>query len=189
MKKAIVLTALCLLITNGIAKDLGWLLKEPYQLQRNQTQVMYSQTYNPTGKERHCSPVGAYATEFGLATAGSLYAVIVGMTVAGLLWEQGGEVGYMLAPYVMDGIYGITCPFLTAGGACLGGKICGQKGSYWRTVLGSFLGEAAGFGAGIWYLNFATKDGSLTYAEDLVYALCLGIPPALGATITYNLWM
>jgi len=128
MTRAIVFTALCLLITNGSGKDLGWLVKEPYQVQRNQTQVMYSQTYNPTGKERHCSPVGTYATEFGLATAGSLCAFIGGYTVGCWLVEEGGEAGFILARYGMLGIYAITCPFLTGGGACLGGRICEQKG-------------------------------------------------------------
>ena len=131
---------------------------------------------------------GTYATEFGLATAGSLCAFIGGYTV-GCWWEEegGGEAVHPF--YVVLGIYGITCPFLTAGGACLGGRICEQKGSYWRTVLGSFVGEAAGLGAGLWYKNFAyEKHHGFTPADFLVFKLCLVIPPALGATITYNLW-
>ena len=203
MRKAIVLTALCLLITNGIAKDLGWLVKPEkggsgypesgFIYQWSVTPVLCHSGWEPD-KEENTTPsgwnrLGIYGAEFGLAAVGSglCAALAYGFYSS---WKDYAEfngpgfVGFVGGAL----IYSITSPFLSAAGTHFAGKLLGQKGKFSHALLGAAVGDVLGLGAAIGY-EFATlRKGDLETTDKVALGIWAVFPP-IGSVVGYNVGM
>jgi len=202
MKKAIVFTALCLLITNGIGRDLSWLINDNSQQVYWTNSPFYQQRvkhgWQPEGEDRALSspPALVYAGEFGLGIVGAgvsiagLYYAFFSSSVAYNILDGLGFDAYEVEPFFFSVSYFFTCPPLSAGGVHLGGKLMNYEKKFGHALVGTIIGSALGF-AGSAYLAQVLVDDKGRYSRfDVVTFLTPAIilPPICG-TVLYNLWM
>ena len=117
---------------------------------------------------------GIYTGEFTSALIPSvLYPVYIGCDML-----QGEDVfGKRHIPNKSIMLFNSTVP---AGMVIITGSLFKQKGSWWKSLLGSAVGSFAGLGLAYWGYYYGPRDADFLYL--IVY-----ISPSLFATIGYNL--
>lgn len=89
-----------------------------------------------------------------IAAAGAFW---IGNAVADAYEDE--DIGMLPATAAGLSTYLLTYPFLAAGGTHLGGKLLGQRGSFWHAFVGDLIGGVVGAAAAVGYSNYAGQSG------------------------------
>jgi len=159
-----------------------------------QTNSGGAQPFGPAASETPESKpagVGTCALEFGGAVVGTTTAVAGAVGIYSVL--AGPDPSNEMLPLVGEGLALsttlLTSPLLAATGVHFGGKLVGQKGSFWHTLVGGLVGGTVGTAGAYGYIQSWSSSHSYTgTAQSVVEFGCVVIPTALGAVLAYNVW-
>lgn len=163
----------------------GFVLFLPMTLQTNSDCATQDNT-EPSALKR----MGIYSVEFSLAAVGTAISAVGAICGTDAVADTYGDEDIGMFPAILTGLstYILTCPFLSAGGTYLGGKLLGQKGAFWHTFVGGLIGGVFGGVAAAGFSHYAGQSGHWGSVQTAAVIGCAIIPPALGAVISYNAW-
>ena len=134
---------------------------------------------------------GVYGLEFGGALVGTGVAVVGALGIFSALEapDPASEWLPIVGPMLALATSSLGSPLLSATGAYFGGKFAGQKGSFWRTLVGSLAGGAVGTAGGYGYARvWSSHHNYWATTQNVILLGCVVIPTALGAVVAYNVW-
>jgi len=164
----------------------GYMLSLTMAFQANSGYALQDNT-DPSALKR----IGIYSLEFGCAALGTCVTGAGAVSIYRAL--ETPDPSNEILPFV-GLVLGLstplfTSPVLSATGAYFGGKLVGQKGSFWHTLVGSLAGGTVGTAGAYGYGHFwSSRHSYWGTTQNVVAAGCIVIPTALGAVISYNVW-
>jgi hypothetical protein len=158
-----------------------------FQSEVGQTPWLASDAPSMTGWQR----AGAYTLEFGGAAVGTVaaFAGAVGVYQLAAAPDPSNELLMSLSVALGFSTCLLTGPSLAATGTYFGGRLVGQKGSFWRTLVGSFAGGAVGWTGAYGYGQlWHSRHSYWGPTQNAISLACVAVPAALGAVVAYNVW-
>jgi hypothetical protein len=129
---------------------------------------------------------GIYGLEFGGAAVGTCIAAAGAFGVMAAIGPAPLQRNVGLMAFL------VANPCLSATGVYFGGRLAGQRGSFWPTLVGGLAGGAVGIAGAYGYGRYwGSRPGYSGYwgtTQTVVVSACVLVPPALGAVIAYNVW-